>query len=142
MTNRCLTILLTALALSTCGCSTTTHQVGPSYAAMNHRGIDHGDKILVRIANHDDANSSSGSEVIRITAVTEAGISGSNENGQMVFIDYDEIFEIEYTKARPIKPDSEAFEIVGKATNVAGEALFVVACLAVAGNGVACPSID
>ena len=55
-------VCMTVVALSACG--TTTHRVGPSQAALNHHGIEAGDKVLVRLANKDDTRVSNSSKRI------------------------------------------------------------------------------
>lgn len=50
---RFLAFLWCAAIVSNFGCTTTTHGVGPSQAAMSDFGIGKGDNVLVRYANKD-----------------------------------------------------------------------------------------
>jgi len=101
------TFLLCAAVVSNFGCTTTTHRVKPSQAAMDNYGLEKGDMVLVHYANINDAKSSSKSEQIRITDIGNNGISGTSEVGAAVTIDYDNIFQIEYSKKEnAIKRDS------------------------------------
>jgi len=50
-----LTFLLCAAIVSNFGCTTTTHRVGASQAAMDNHEIGKGDYVLVRKANKDDS---------------------------------------------------------------------------------------
>ena len=117
-----LTFLLCTAVLGISACSTTTHRLGPSQAAINHQGLANGDIVLVRYANEDDARSSS-SEQIRITGINESGISGTGENGEAVYAEYDELFQIEYIKVGAIKHDSPELMRVGKAVEVTSKVL-------------------
>jgi len=95
---RYLPILLCAAIVNNLGCTTTAHGVGPSKAAMDNYGIGKGDTVLVRYANKDDPRSSSSSELVQVTNISLTDISGIGENGNVINIGYDEIFQIEIKK--------------------------------------------
>jgi hypothetical protein len=129
-----LRFLLCASIFSISACSTTTRQLGPSRATMNHHGLANGDVVLVYYAKKIDARSSS--EKIRITDISESGISGTDENGEAVNAGYDEIYQIEYKKVGPIKSDSTTLSHAGKTVEVSSKAmLYVTTCLYGGGCG-------
>jgi len=124
-----LAFVLCAVIVGISACSATTKRVGPSQAAMINCGVESGDAVLVRYANKGDPRSSSSSKKIRLSGVNENGISGLDENGEVVDVSYDDIFQIEYKTVGPIKSDSPALIGAGKAVNVTAKALFVAACI-------------
>ena len=95
-----LPIFLCAVLVGNAACSTTTQRVGASQAAMSNHGIGKGNTVLVRYANKDDPRSSSSSELLRITSLSNSGIVGIGENGSVVNVGYAEIFQIEHSKVK------------------------------------------
>jgi hypothetical protein len=93
-----LTVLLCVAIAGNSACGTATHRIGSSQAAMSHHGIGNGDYVLVRYANKNDRRSSSSSELVQITNISHTGLSGVAENGNVINVGYDEIFQIEYKK--------------------------------------------
>jgi len=138
-----LTILLCVAVISSSACTTTTHRVGPSQAAMDNYGIGSGDYVLVRYANKDDPRSSSSSELVEVTQISRTDISGIGEHGNAISIGYDKIFQLEISKrSSAIKSDSPALTRVGNATGKAlegvGKAALVALCITAASGGVPC----
>lgn len=110
---------------------------------MYNYGIGKHDYVLVRYANKDDPRSSSSSEPITITNISDTGLSGVGENGYAVNIGYDEIFQIEIRrKSAAIKSDDPRLKSVGtaagKALEVVAKAGLVAFCIAAASGGVSC----
>ncbi len=87
--------LLGAAMITNAACTTTTQRAGPSPAAMHQHGISAGDTVLVRYTNINDANSSSRSDLLQITGISDSGIAGVDENGEAIEASYDEIFQVE-----------------------------------------------
>ena len=140
---RFLTFLLYAAIVSNSACSTTTQRIGPSQAALDNYGIGKGDYVLVRYANMDDPRSSSSSELIEVTNISDTSISGTRENGNAIDIGYDEIFQIEIRKkGAAIRSDSPALvsagTAAGKTLEVVAKAALVAFCIAAASGGVSC----
>ena len=77
-----LTVILCAVIVCISACSTTTHRLGPSQAAMNHYEIGKGDAVLIRYVNEGDSRSSSRSELVQITNISDIGITGVGESGK------------------------------------------------------------
>ena len=125
-----LSVLLCVAVVGSIGCTSTTYRVGASQAAMHSYGIGNGDSVLVRYSNKDDPRSSSSSELVQISRISKAGISGVGENGNAVNVGYDEIFQIEVKgKSSAIKSDNavltSASEATGKVLEVVGKAALV-----------------
>ena len=138
-----LTLLLCAAIVNSFGCTTVTHRVGSSQAALDNYGIGKGDYVLLRYANRDDPRSSSSSELIEVTSISETVISGVGENGNAIDVGYDEIFQIEIRKkGAAIKSDSPALvsagTAAGKGLEVVAKAGLIAFCIAAASGGVPC----
>ena len=103
---RILVSIICAGVIGISACSTSTHRLGPSQAALDHYGIGNGDTVLIRFANKHSPRSSSRSELIRITEIKETGIAGVSEGGTTLTINFTEIFQIEYTNTGLIDHDS------------------------------------
>jgi len=110
---------------------------------LDNYGIGKDDYVLVRYANKGDPRSSSSSELIRITSISDTGLSGVRDNGNAINIGYDEIFQIEIRKNNAaIKSDDPALKKVGtvasKALEVVAKAGLVAFCIAAASGGATC----
>ncbi len=134
-----LSVLLCVAVVGSIGCTSTTYRVGASQAAMHSYGIGNGDSVLVRYSNKDDPRSSSSSELVQISRISKAGISGVGENGNAVNVGYDEIFQIEVKgTSSAIKSDNAALMGASKAIEGVAKIVPVAACIALMANGVPC----
>jgi len=124
-----LTVLLCVAIAGNSACSTTTHRLGPSQAAINHYEIGKGDAVLIRYVNEGDSRSSSRSEFVQITNISDGGITGVGESGKTVNVGFTEIFQIEYIHVGLIEHDSPATMAAGKALEVTSKAVYVAACI-------------
>jgi len=97
-------VLLGAAILTSAACTTTTQRAGRSQAALHQHGICAGDTVLVRYTNINDANSSSRSELLQITSISDSGIAGVDESGEAILAIYDEIFQIERRRTSLRRP--------------------------------------
>ena len=122
-----LTTFLCMVLVGNAACSTTVQRFKPSHAALSHHGIANGDTVLLRYLDDVSGTNrvSSSSEEIKITSISKIGVSGISEDGEAVAADYDELFQIEVNKSG--------------ANKTVVRAALMVACIAVAANGVACP---
>jgi hypothetical protein len=124
-----LLILLGAAMLANTACTTTTQRAGPSQAAMRQHGISEGDTVLVRYTNIGDANSSSRSELLQITGISNSGIAGVDENGEASVARYGEIFQIERQRTglrRPgrTEPSPQLVNAMTKTGRVLGTVIY------------------
>jgi hypothetical protein len=130
-----LTVIFFAAIVGISGCiTTTTHRLGSSQAALNHHEIGKDDAVLIRYANEGDSRSSSRSEIVQISNISDFGITGVGESGKAVNIAFTEIFQIEYKDVGLVEHDSPAAIAAGGALEITAKAVYVAACL-LAGGG-------
>ena len=125
-----LTILLCTAFAGNSACSTTTQRLGPTQAAMNNNGVGKGDIVLIRYANEGDPRSSSSSETVRITGISEVGITGTGAADRAVTVSYGEIFQVERQHRGPVME-------INSPTDVADAVLWGVAYAAIGGAAAA-----
>ena len=78
------------------GCSTTTNRIKPSRHALEGRGVETGDIVLLRYRSSAGANSSNRSREVEISAIGADGIVGADEQGELVVATYDELLQVEH----------------------------------------------
>jgi len=134
-----LSTLFCAVVSVNTGCASTTYRFGASQPALQNFGVENGDSVLVRYANKTDPRSSSRSELIRISEINEAGITGTGESGSVVDISYDEVLQFEFSARRSsIKSDSASIMLTGKAIKGAAKIVGAAACVAAGASGASC----
>ena len=99
MTRTCLTACLVAAAFLA-GCSTTTNRIAPSEHALEQRGVEPGDVVLLRYRSAAGANSSNRSREVEVSAIGTEGLVGTDERGDLVVAKYDELFQVEHRSMR------------------------------------------
>lgn len=77
------------------GCSTTTKRIKPSEHALERRGVEAGDVVLLRYRSAQGSNSSNRSEEIEVTAIGPAGIVGVGADGEIVVANYEDLLQVE-----------------------------------------------
>ena len=128
--------LLYVVLASQSACSTTSHRLGPSRAAIVNHNIEKGDRVLVRYASATNAKASDRSEIITITKINDAGIFGTDQASDAVFVRFDEILAIEYKRHGQF--DSQGFSDSG-AGKAASKLTHYGFCIVLALGNTMCP---